>query len=122
MQPERVGTLRREHGRHTRLVVNLDEERTPSLLHKFRLGSPLLHFHAALGIDVETCETIWVEKFLDLVNLLRSAQRRDNASGKRFAQHVERLHNPLHLCGQWLQFHARDDWKFFGRHDRGKKA
>ncbi len=62
----RVGTIDGEHGRDTRLILDLDEEGTPALLRQLRLRLTLLHLDATLGIDVDASEAMLVEYSLDL--------------------------------------------------------
>ena len=67
-KPARVGAVHGEHRRHTRLVVNLDEERAPALLHQFRFRRALLNLHPALRIDLDAREAVLVEDTLDLLD------------------------------------------------------
>src|SRR5258708_35066211 len=60
-QTSALRTEDRQGGGHSSLVVYLDEEGAPSLLHQFRGRLSLLRFDAALRVDLDSHETMPVE-------------------------------------------------------------
>ena len=108
----RVGAVDGEYGRHSGLVMNLDEKRAPSLLDQLRLRRALLNLDAAFGIDVDTCQAVLVENPLDLLDGLGALQRLHIGCRQRLAYHLECLHDARDLRREWLKFDRRYKGKF----------
>ena len=116
-----VGALCFEQGRDHGLVVNLDKEALPAVLHQDRLGGTTQDLHPSLRIDHHHGQAIGIQNLLDASSRLRSGrfipQRLQSAGILRreaASQKGQRVIQPEGLGQQWLGFYSSDLGKIVG--------
>ena len=116
-----VGALCFEQGGDHGLVVNLDEEALPAVLHQDRLGGTAQDLHPSLRIDHHHGQAIGIQDLLDASSRLRAGrfipQRLQSAGILRresAPQEGQRVIQPERLGQQRLGFDVSDLWEIVG--------
>ena len=104
-----VGAFHRQRRGHVAVVDHLDQEQAGAGFHQLGLGGSLLHFHAALGIDIDFEENVRIQDRLELRYRGGFIRIGDGfidlpvlGGRQRLAEIVQRILELAHLLGERL--------------------